>query len=99
MQAYIYRANIYCAKCGEAMIDRAKTHGVKDTGDSGDFPQGPYSRGGGEADSPQHCGECHVFLENPLTDDGRVMVMECVNEEWDKFYDVVREDAEEGVKS
>jgi len=28
---------------------------------------GPYPDGGGEADAPQHCGGCGVFLENPLT--------------------------------
>lgn len=31
------------------------------------MPQGPYSDGGGEADSPQHCDTCRMFLENPLT--------------------------------
>lgn len=38
--------------------------------DSDDFPKGPYANGGGEADSPQHCDSCGVFLENPLTSDG-----------------------------
>jgi len=38
--------------------------------DSGDYPKGPIDSGGGEADSPQHCGHCGVFLDNPLTGDG-----------------------------
>lgn len=38
--------------------------------DSSEYPKGPYPDGGGEADSPQHCGGCGLFLENPLTEDG-----------------------------
>jgi hypothetical protein len=34
------------------------------------LPKGPYSNGGGEADTPQHCDGCGVFIENPLTGDG-----------------------------
>ena len=30
-------------------------------------PYTSHSNGGGEADAPQHCDSCGVFLENPLT--------------------------------
>lgn len=46
------------------------------TWDSDKFPKGPYENGGGEADSPQHCDQCCVFLENPLTYDGYNYVLE-----------------------
>jgi hypothetical protein len=42
--------------------------------DSDDLPKGPYSDGGGEADTPQHCDGCGQFLENPLTADGLIYV-------------------------
>src|SRR5438445_11753376 len=38
--------------------------------DSDDFPKGPYASDQNEADTPQHCANCHVFLENPLTSEG-----------------------------
>jgi hypothetical protein len=44
--------------------------------DSDDWPKGPYRHGGGEADCPQHCGACGLFLENALTDDGDSYVRE-----------------------
>jgi hypothetical protein len=67
--------------------------------DSDDLPKGPYSDGGGEADSPQHCDACCCFLGNPLTTDGYRYVNERLIEhardgdgnaevlvEWAKFY-------------
>ena len=44
--------------------------------DSDDFPKGPYPYGGGEADCPQHCDACGIFLENPLTEEGAAYVRE-----------------------
>jgi hypothetical protein len=38
--------------------------------DGDDLPKGPYPSGGGEADTPQHCDGCGIFLENTLTGDG-----------------------------
>ena len=57
--------------------------------DSDTFPQGPFCDGGGEADCPQHCDECGVFLENPLTPDGVRYVAETI-ENTDPQNDVVR---------
>ena len=81
MDIYIYRADCLCSDCGE--IKRAELAaqgkapedvGNESTYDSDDFPIGPYANGGGEADTPQHCGTCGVFLENPLTPDGSAYV-------------------------
>lgn len=30
---------------------------------------GPFLDGGGEADTPQHCAHCGVYLDNPWTQD------------------------------
>lgn len=67
---YMYRAALYCVACGEWNVADCKARGVADNGDSDTYPQGPYADGGGEADCPQHCDMCGVFLENPLTADG-----------------------------
>lgn len=87
MKAYIYRAALYCQQCGEklkanldgALADSGATPGTQD-GDSERYPQGPYDNGGGEADCPQHCDACGVFLENPLTSDGDKYVREAAGE-------------------
>lgn len=42
--------------------------------DSDDFPKGPYAGGGGEADHPQHCDQCGLFLQNSLTAEGAAYV-------------------------
>lgn len=76
MNVYVYHAALLCEKCGKAVLDDMAHNGVADTGDSGTYPQGPYSDGGGEADCPQHCDHCRDHLENPLTDDGRDYVRE-----------------------
>jgi len=95
MNAYAYKASLYCESCGEMV--KAKCRHL-DTGDSNDYPQGPYGNGGGEADTPQSCDHCHTFLENPLTDDGRAYVLEAIEtgdlegsavlREWSEFYGI-----------
>lgn len=95
MRAFIYNADIYCERCGQSISNRLKNEGVEDFGDSNGFPQGPYGDGGGEADTPQHCGACRAFLENPLTRDGVAYVRERLSEgtgdmavlrAWSEFY-------------
>ena len=98
MDAYSYQAALLCVGCARARVKKLVFSGHSDTGDSDDFPQGPYADGGGEADSPQHCDRCQVFLENPLTSEGRDYVIErlClpdaadnpVCEQWAEFYDI-----------
>lgn len=77
MNAYVFQAALYCEDCGNAIkaeLDLAKkTPDEPDdehTFDSDEYPKGPYSDGGGEADCPQYCDDCGEFLENPLTSDG-----------------------------
>lgn len=65
MNVYVFQAALYCEACGHAIRDT-----LMPDADSDHYPQGPYSDGGGEADSPQHCDACNTFLENPLTGDG-----------------------------
>ena len=94
MDAYVFQAALYCEDCGRALAQDLHQRGVEDTGDSDDFPQGPYSDGGGEADTPQHCdngARClaaeqiggrrvGAFLENPLTRDGEAYVRQALTE-------------------
>lgn len=106
MDAYIYQAALYCEGCGERIANMLRAAGkapplphIETTYDSDEFPKGPYGDGGGESDAPQHCDECHCFLENPLTSDGVSYVYDMVLEhlhdargqaetiaEWIEFY-------------
>ena len=56
-----------------------------------------YAYGGGEADAPQHCANCHVHLENPLTTDGYAYARELIIDgtgdkdvlaTWAKYYEI-----------
>src|ERR1700690_913257 len=73
--------------------------------DSDEFPKGPFGDGGGEADSPQRCDSCDLFLENHLTEDGvnnvkEMILANMVNgtgsievlKEWIDFYDLTLKD-------
>jgi hypothetical protein len=85
VQAYIFQSALWCAPCiAEIKRTRAKPAHVDEanehTYDSGEWPKGPYPNGGGEADTPQHCEGCGVFLENPLTPDGDAYVREAAAE-------------------
>lgn len=72
MRAYVYQAELLCEDC--AVVVAEALHVSDDNGDSNNYPQGPHPDGGGEADSPCHCAQCGVFLENPLTDEGDTYV-------------------------
>ena len=53
--AYVYNADVWCDDCGRAIMADCDAAGRPDTGVSDDYPQ--YAPdGGGEADTPQHCG-------------------------------------------
>lgn len=87
METYIFQAALYCSDCSKAIKERLDSEGVRDSGDSHDYPQGSYLDGGGEADCPQFCDSAQwclnawtpkgwpskvgKFLENPLTSDGQ----------------------------
>ena len=42
--------------------------------------EGPYADGGGEADTPQHCAYCGIYLDNPWTQDCVDYVAEALGE-------------------
>jgi hypothetical protein len=92
--AYIYQAALYCEDCAKELREQLESFtGPLDRDDSDRWPIGPYADGGGEADTPQHCDHCQVFLENPLTSDGYAYVIEAVEagtgvcvDEWREYY-------------
>ena len=81
-------------KTFERIFNLAIKAKMPDNCDSGEYPCGPYADGGGESDTPSHCGACGEFLENPLTSDGYEYVREAARAEWDAFYDIERGDEE-----
>jgi len=94
MKVYQYKASLYCEECGDEIIESLGEPPHDWPWDSNDYPVGPEDAS--EADSPQSCDSCHVFLENPLTDDGNNYVIEQftthdsvteVMREWAEFYD------------
>ena len=69
---YIYDADLYCPDCASNIEHDLIGNGFalcQGMDDSNTWPV-PYSRGEGESDSPDHCGNCHRFLGRHLTDDG-----------------------------
>lgn len=102
MDAYIFKSDLYCPQCIAEIKANILAFGGftppnpndETSYDSDTYPKGPYSDGGGESDSPAHCGTCHVFLENPLTQAGEDYVREQIAarkktdvvEEWKAFY-------------
>lgn len=95
MDVYMYQAALLCEGCGERRRGGLRRAGneppnIEDecSYDSDRYPKGPFCDGGGEADSPQHCDHCSVFLENALTSDGYGYLSELADmpEEWVEFY-------------
>ena len=76
MQAYVYQAELYCEPCGSKIsanvaADKRPADVFDESSyESDDYPKGPYSQGGGESDTPQHCNACSILLDNPLTENG-----------------------------
>lgn len=102
-EVYIFQAALLCASCAtKHMAEWAhlKPAHVDDSDltrhDSNEWPNGPYGDGGGEADSPQHCDHCGVFLNNPITCAGQAYVRELaaqgpIPDEWRDAYDYALE--------
>jgi hypothetical protein len=99
MNAYAYKAALYCEHCANEIkknLERSTGKPPIDMRDDSEaWPQGPYSNGADEADTPQHCDCCHAFLENPLTGDGENYVKEAIKANsgnpavlttWKEFY-------------
>lgn len=59
--------DLLCPDCAEDIRDKGRLGG-------------PWMNGGGEADCPQYCDRCGVFLDNPLTPYGEEYVREKVAE-------------------
>lgn len=87
MRTYVFQAALRCEPCSLAQRDAIREydrlhpdercrHGDRreECQDSDCWPHGPYADGGGEADSPSHCDACGVFLENPLTSEGKEFI-------------------------
>jgi hypothetical protein len=96
MEAYIFQAALLCSDCAATYMQQ-NVAPANPTGDSDEYPQGPYDDGGGESDIPQHCDYCACFLENPLTDDGRAYVQSELNKanvitgvlrDWQNYYGI-----------
>lgn len=97
MDAYIYQAALLCEVCADAVKEELDAERDGFTGIDDEYPDGPYADGGGEADCPQHCDHCSVFLENPLTSYGYEYAREAIQAgtgnadvlaEWASFYDI-----------
>jgi hypothetical protein len=94
MDAYLFHAELLCEACAKQVeIENPRPSHF---GDPDQYPQGPYPQGGGEADSPQHCGHCGKFLENPLTKEGDYFVGSLLRDdecppEWADFYSYLNE--------
>lgn len=85
MDAYVFQAALICEDCSHAVQGTLPKPAHVDMNDqssydSDDWPKGPYGDGGGEADTPQHCDMCGVFLDNPLTGDGETYVRDAFRE-------------------
>lgn len=85
MDAYIYQAALLCGSCARETRRELDRQGKRPDDpadeysfDSDEYPKGPYADGGGEADSPQHCDLCGLFLENDLTSEGIRYVKEAI---------------------
>ena len=99
---YMFQGALYCEDCGEDIRARLRKEGKvpededdEESFDSDEFPKGPYSDGGGESDSVQHCdsgGEClnaiklpcgskiGAWLGNDLTGEGDRWLAESIRE-------------------
>lgn len=53
--AYVYQADLWCDDCGRAIAADLDAKEIEDTGETDVYPQYAID-GGGESDSPQHCG-------------------------------------------
>lgn len=75
---YIYQADVLCDDCADDIKSKLARPKDMDRYDSDEYPKGPYNAD--ESDSPQHCGHCQEFLENPLTTDGIEYVRESIEQ-------------------
>ena len=103
MKIYMFEASWYCKPCGEAIRSTIDTKELEypdpsewHLNDSNTWPI-DYDSNEGASDTPDHCGnpDCQLFLERPLTDDGREYVRQLAEEgpseivqQWMEYYDI-----------
>ena len=101
MKIYQYDGDLYCRPCGEGIAATLPKpdEWEREHPDSLSYPVA-YDSGEGESDTPDHCGQCQLFLERNLTDEGRQYVQYYVDtldsdtditELWGEFYGIERE--------
>ncbi|HXN71509.1 MAG TPA: hypothetical protein VN861_03035 [Candidatus Acidoferrales bacterium] len=81
---YIYQADVYCNRCGDAIRQRLSANVPEDTLDHSSYDSDDYPKDAmvetEESDVPEHCTGCGVFFHNPLTSAGYRYVQEKLNE-------------------
>ena len=103
MRIYMFEADLYCAPCGEAIAATLPEPDAweREHADSDSHPVA-YDSSEGQSDTPDHCGECQLFLERNLTEDGIKYVQYYVDTLdgdtditllWGEFYAIAKEDA------
>ena len=95
MTIYMFQADVYCKPCGEAIAATLPDPDAweREHPDSNSYPIA-YDSSEGEADSPEHCDKCSLFLERNLTEYGGRYVKEIVAEDLsteDKIVGIVKE--------
>lgn len=86
--AGIYAADCYCDNCVEQIKASIRADGAApaDPDDERSYDSGEYPKWMDdceESDSPTHCAECEVFLENQLTADGYDYVADAIQGDLD----------------
>jgi hypothetical protein len=112
MEVYVFQAALLCDSCAHEYMTNTEKPAHVDTDDqtsydSDEWPKGAFYDSGGEADSPQHCDHCELFLENALTGYGETYVRDAFREyvetgrgklevlaDWKAYYDYVWDDFE-----
>lgn len=75
---YVYDAAMRCDYCAEKIRADLDAQVVEDDGDTDTYPQ--WCSDSEESDFPQHCNDCHAFLENALTSYGYAYVEEAIQD-------------------
>jgi hypothetical protein len=90
MKIYMFEADLYCGPCGEAIAATlpAPDAWEREHPDSASHPVA-YDSNEGQCDSPDHCGQCQLFLERNLTEEGVRYVKEIVAEDLSTEIEIV----------
>jgi hypothetical protein len=100
MKIYQYEGDNYCGPCGEAIAATLPEPDAweREHPDSCSYPVA-HDSSSGESDTPDHCGECQLFLERNLTEEGRRYVQDYMDTLegdtditllWGEFYSIER---------